>query len=114
LRGYDFYDVWWLATHFDFAGALLAQAIHETFQWRQTPFSLDPVAFSDRFTKDETKQGQWQAFIRRLRLDDAPGTLSEAVKTIAMFILPMFQALAEQEHFDQYWPRGGPWVKREK
>jgi hypothetical protein len=110
----DFYDVWWLATHFDFDGSLLAQAIHETFQWRQTPFSLDPAAFSDRFTRDETKQTQWQAFIHRLRLDDAPGTLSEAVETIAMFVKPPFQALAEQEHFDQHWPPGGPWMKREE
>jgi hypothetical protein len=110
----DFYGVWWLATHFDFDGSLLAQAIHETFQWRQTPLSLTSVAFSGRFTKDETKQGQWRAFIRRLRLDDAPSTLSEATENIAAFILPVFQALVEQEHFDQYWQPGGPWEKREK
>ena len=109
----DFYDVWWLATRFDFDGPLLAQAIRETFHWRQTPFSFDPAAFSDRFTGDETKQSQWKAFIRRLRLEDTPGTLSEAVETIAMFIIPVFQALVEQEHFGQYWPLGGPWAKRE-
>jgi predicted nucleotidyltransferase component of viral defense system len=110
----DFYDVWWLATHFEFDGPLLAQAIHETFQWRQTPLSLTPVAFSDRFTKDETKQGQWRAFIRRLRLDDVPGTLTEATETIAAFILPVFRALIEEKHFDQCWAQDGPWVKREK
>jgi hypothetical protein len=109
----DFYDVWSLATHFDFDGPLLAQAIRETFHWRQTPFSPNPVAFSDRFTRDETKQGQWKAFIRRLRLEDAPDTLHEAVETIAMCVLPVLQALAEQDRFDQYWPLGGPWIERE-
>ena len=109
----DFYDVWWLANHFDFDGPLLARAIRETFHWRQTPIALDAVAFSDRFTKDDTKQGQWQAFIQRLRPEDAPGTLPEVVETIAALILPVFKALIEQEQLDQSWPPGGPWTQRE-
>ena len=109
----DFYDVWWLANRFYFEGPLLAQAIHETFHWRQTPIALDVVAFGDRFAKDDTKQGQWQAFIQRLRLEDASSTLPEVVETIAALVLPVFRALVEQEPFDQRWPPGGPWAPRE-
>jgi biotin carboxylase len=107
----DFYDVWSLATHFDFDGLTLAQAIHETCKWRQTPLSSNLVAFSDHFTRDEERQAQWKAFIRRLHLEDAPNTLHEVVKTIAAFIQPAIQALAEGGHFDQRWPPGGPWME---
>jgi hypothetical protein len=107
----DFYDVWSLATRFDFDGPTLAQAIRETCRWRQTPLSSNLVAFGDRFTRDEERQAQWRAFIRRLLLEDAPNTLHEAVKTIAAFIQPTIQALVEIRHFDQRWPPGGPWME---
>ena len=106
----DFYDVWSLATHFDFDGPLLAQAIQETFRWRQTDLAPNPLAFSDRFALNDEKQSQWEAFIRRLHLEDAPATLHEAIQIIAAFIQPVMQALAEGCHFDQRWPPGGPWV----
>jgi len=106
----DFYDVWSLATHFDFDGPILAQAIRETFRWRQTALPPNPVAFSDAFAQDREKQAQWVAFIRRLRLEDAPATLYEAIQVIAAFLQPVIQALSEGQRFDRRWPPGGPWV----
>jgi hypothetical protein len=106
----DFYDIWLLATNFDFDGAVLAQAIRETFHWRQTAFSTNPVAFSGSFSQDSERQAQWAAFLRRLRLEGAPATLREAVQTIAAFLQPVIRALSEGRHFDRRWSAGGPWV----
>jgi hypothetical protein len=106
----DFYDIWLLVTNFDFDGAVLAQAIRETFHWRQTTLLTNPVAFSDGFSRDSEKQAQWAAFLRRLRLEDAPATLREAVQTIAAFLQPVLQALSEGQRFDRRWSAGGPWV----
>jgi len=106
----DFYDIWSLATHFDFDGSILAQAIRETFHWRQTVLPPSPVAFSDAFARDREKQAQWVAFIRRLRLEDAPATLYEAIQVIATFLQPVIQALSERQPFDRRWPPGGPWI----
>lgn len=106
----DFYDVWLLATHFDFDGPILAQAIHETFRWRQTPLPPSPVAFSDAFAQDSEKQAQWAAFIGRHRLKDTPVTLHEAIQVIATFLQPVIKALSEGQHFDRRWSPGGPWV----
>jgi len=108
----DFYDIWLLATHFDFDGPILARAIHETFRWRQTTLPPNPVAFSDTFTQDREKQVQWIAFIRRHRLKDTPATLHEAIQIIAAFLQPVIQALLEDQRFDQRWPPGGPWLSR--
>jgi hypothetical protein len=106
----DFYDVWLLASHFDFDGPILAQAIRETFRWRQTPLPPSPVAFSDAFARDPEKQAQWAVFIGRHRLQDTPATLHEAVQVIAAFLQPVIQALLEGQRFDRQWPAGGPWV----
>ncbi len=106
----DFYDIWLLATCFDFDGSILAQAIRETFRWRQTVLPPSPVAFSDTFARDREKQAQWEAFIRRFRLQVAPATLYETVQIIAAFLWPVIQALSEGQRFDRRWPPGGPWI----
>ena len=106
----DFYDIWSLATHFHFDGPILAQAIYETFRWRQTTLPLTPVAFSDGFAQDREKQTQWDAFIRRHRLErqGTPVTLRGAIQVIAAFLQPVIQALSEGQHFDWLWSPGGP------
>jgi hypothetical protein len=51
-------DLWSLASRFEFDGAILAQAIRETFRARQTTLSHTPAAFSDVFANDREKQAQ--------------------------------------------------------
>ncbi|MBC8492375.1 MAG: nucleotidyl transferase AbiEii/AbiGii toxin family protein [Chloroflexi bacterium] len=106
----DFYDIWLLATHFDFDGSVLAQAIHETFRWRQTTLPQTPVAFSDAFAQDGEKQAQWLAFVRRHGLAETPATLYDVIQVIAAFLQPVIQAASEGQRFDRRWPPGGPWV----
>jgi hypothetical protein len=110
----DFYDIWFLAAHFAFDGAILAQAIRETFQRRQTALTLLPVAFSKPFARDEEKQAQWAAFIRRHQFEHVPATLDEAIQAISGFLQPVIQTLAQEDRpFNQYWLPGGPWLSRE-
>jgi hypothetical protein len=112
----DFYDVWLLATHFDFDGAVLAHAIRETFRCRRTAVSPAPVAFSDSFARDPEMQAQWTAFVRRHRLaeESVPVNLHEAVQAVAAFLRPVLQALSEGQPFDRHWSPGGPWLPRDK
>ena len=42
----DFYDLWLLARHFDFDGALVAKAITATFAHRETAIDVAPIAFT--------------------------------------------------------------------
>jgi len=106
----DFYDIWLLATEFSFDGLLLAEAIRETFNWRQTTLVTDPVAFTDAFVRNPEKEMQWRAFVDRHRLQGAPDTLRETVQTLAAFLLPIVQALSEGQPFARQWPPGGPWT----
>jgi hypothetical protein len=99
----DFYDIWSLATHFPFEGPTLAQAISETFKSRGTPLSLYPIAFSDVFSQDDEKQVQWEAFRRRLGIEEVPAGLQETVQMIAAFLYPVTEALVEGQTFQQRW-----------
>lgn len=108
----DFFDIWLLASRFSFDGATLAQAIYETFSRRQTPLTAAPIAFDARFAENPDKQVQWQAFLRRYRLDQNPAvppTLPRVVNHLAAFLCPVLQALVSEQDFELQWSPGGPW-----
>jgi hypothetical protein len=106
----DFYDIWSLATRFEFEGAILAQAIRETFRARQTTLPQNPAAFSDSFTNDRERQAQWTAFVRRIQVENVPTSFSDAVQDIKAFLQPVIQALIDEQPFSKHWSPGGPWV----
>lgn len=105
----DFYDIWFLATHFALDGPILAQAVRETFRHRQTTLPLAPAAFSETFANAQDKQAQWLAFVRRHSSDHAPLTLDEAIQVIAALLHSVILALIEGRSFDWHWLPGGPW-----
>jgi len=105
----DFYDIWLLAMHGAYEGPILAQAIHSTFEHRQTAFQPAAVALTPAFAERNDKQAQWRAFIRRLPTGREPSVLAEAVVVIAAFLSPVTSALIEGLCFEQHWLPGGPW-----
>ena len=73
----DFYDIWLLARLFDFDGAILTEAIRQTFERRGTQLSSEIEAFSDSFI--DSKQGQWTAFWKRLNQKHVPKKFRDIV-----------------------------------
>ena len=107
----DFFDLWLLASQFDFTGPELAQAIAKTFANRGTALTTEPAALSADFMAAETTQKQWAAFLKRSQLDDAPKTLDEARDHLNNFLLPAAKALIRGESFAASWTAPGPWRK---
>lgn len=106
----DFYDLWVLAQHFEFEGALLGRAIEATFERRGTALPTEvPLALSDEFSEDQSKKVQWQAFLRRLGRDAGEIPLAEMVEALREFLLPPVIAIGRMEAFDRIWHTGGPW-----
>lgn len=60
----DFYDIYILASNYDFKGNELKKAIEETFHHRQTGFD-DIVAFEKGFADDAIRKSRWNAFIKK-------------------------------------------------
>lgn len=107
----DFFDLWTLARLFPFDGNPLVQAIQATFGRRQTPLPQDaPVAFTARFFDSTDKITQWQAFVRRNRIDTGGASLAQVMAELVVFLLPPLQAAANDLSFSATWDSGGPWV----
>jgi predicted nucleotidyltransferase component of viral defense system len=106
----DFYDLWVLARHFEFEGALLGRAIKATFERRGTALPTEaPLALSDEFSGDPGKKTQWAAFLKRLGHEAGGTVLAEVLEALKEFLLPPVIAAGGMEAFDRTWPPGGPW-----
>lgn len=55
----DFYDLWLLASKFNYAGEIIAKAINKTFDRRRTQLLVDyPLALTEDFYQDANKLAQ--------------------------------------------------------
>ena len=97
----DFYDLWAIATIFDFEGPVLAEAIRATFERRQTTLPQQtPDALTHEFADNPTKQAQWQGFLRRTAIAMAPEPLPIVLAKIREFVIPATTALARGDPFE--------------
>lgn len=105
----DFYDIWLLSKNLKFDGKILAEAISATFQRRHTSLPTQtPNALTERFTGDETKQKQWQAFLRKNRLDSSTN-LTEVATQIEKFLMPVVSSLVSGNIFAKTWSIQEKW-----
>lgn len=106
----DFFDLWVLAKHSDFDGALLSRAIEATFERRHTAFPEGiPIGLSDEFINDDQKNKQWLAFLRKNALDPIP--LVTVISDLRGFLLPVLVAAAKSNKHDMAWQAGLGWRK---
>lgn len=105
----DFFDIWLLASQFNFTGPELAQAVEKTFAHRGTRLDADPVALTPSFMAAENTQKQWAAFVKRSQLDNAPKTLDDARAQLRSFLLPVASAVLAAQSFADSWSAPGPW-----
>jgi hypothetical protein len=106
----DFFDLNYLATHFEFEGETLVEAVRRTFARRGTPIPAEaPIGLTPAYWDNPTRPAQVQAFARRagLALPDNPG--AEFGGLIQAFLLPVLAALRDGERSPGTWVPGGPW-----
>ena len=106
----DFYDMRVLSHQFDFDGPRLMTAIEKTFAHRGTPVETQPVAFSPAFAADAAKGKQWQAFLRKSQLTDAPAEFAAVIDSVAKFLAAPAEAVIGRRAFPHVWHAPGPWV----
>ena len=105
----DFADVWFLSRRFNFDGAVLVNAIAETFRRRGMTMPANPVPLSQEFGENPMKQTQWAAFLRKGKLTDPPSNFAEVIDALRPFLLPLAQVIAAGEKFAQTWVADGRW-----
>jgi len=105
----DYYDIWMLSRTFDFRGKSLAEAVEKTFANRKTPITNAPAVFDSSFAAEGDKKVQWQGFIRKAKLSDAPVAFEDIIAAVNKFLQPLVATLVERRPFRRIWNAPGPW-----
>lgn len=88
----DFFDVYQLAKTEAFDGALLQEAVTNTFRHRGTGFDPNHPMFEDAFGTNPERQRHWAAFLRRTGLQSAPKQFVEVTCLVRDLLLPIYEA----------------------
>lgn len=84
----DYYDLYYLANHFDFDSAVLAEAMLKTFANRGHHFTVEQFEQVTGFDSDEAMQKKWKAFVRKI--DTETDDFSTVLHTIKAFLTEPF------------------------
>ncbi len=99
----DFYDIWFICKHYRFDGAILKTAIERTFANRKTTIPTEtPIVFTSEFYADKSKIAQWRSFLKKDKALINP-ELESAIHEINKFLIPIVQAIAQQQLFPFVW-----------
>jgi predicted nucleotidyltransferase component of viral defense system len=97
----DFYDIYYLATSFDFEGRKLQEAIYETLTNRSTPHEKDSVAVIARLANNSEIQKRWNNFCKKVLKYELD--LRVVINSIIDFTLPPFEKIIEEGEFFKNW-----------
>jgi predicted nucleotidyltransferase component of viral defense system len=108
----DFYDIYTLSVSYNFQSDRLKKAIESTFQRRKTFIPDNLLVFRSEFHKDEEKQRQWSAFLRKSRLHDVNQGFNEIMKRMTSFLKPIVDSIKDKNKEDKIWDaKAGCWEK---
>lgn len=106
----DYFDIWMLSQVFTIQGAVLADAIRNTFTVRKTPLpDSEPSGLSDEFANNKSKRRQWAGFVKRQKWSDAPSDFHEVVATIRELLMPVVIRIADPDSNPGVWMPPAGW-----
>lgn len=100
----DFYDIWMLASQFDFNGEQLQNAVAWTFEKREVEIPEKIMAFSPEFI--ESKKVQWNAFRRKLKQIHVPENIADVILIIQKFLTPVIENMRSGKEMPENWHLG--------
>lgn len=97
----DFYDIYYLASSFEFEGRKLQEAIYETLSQRGTPYESDSVTVIQRLIDNDEIINRWENFCNKILKYELD--FKNVVELIIAFIDPPFQAMINEDDFFKIW-----------
>lgn len=97
----DFYDIFYIATTFDFEGRKLQEALYETLSNRGRAYEKDSITDILRLTEDTEVQKRWDNFCNKVlnyELD-----FIDVVNIIIDFISPPYESILKEDEFFEKW-----------
>lgn len=100
----DYFDLYYLAQKFPFAGDALAKSIAGTFARRGTGFPAGlPLGLTSMFGSDPVKIRGWQAFWRKSGMKAAAPPLKALIQLLVEFLQPPLEAAANEKSLAATW-----------
>lgn len=93
----DYYDIYYLAMHFEFDSDTLTEAMRKTFENRNHHFTMEQFNQVMSFGDNESMQKKWRTFIRKI--DTKTDDFSKVIETINLFLAEPFKAAVESTNF---------------
>ena len=97
----DFYDIQLLAMNFDFDGALLKEAIIETFNHRNTSVD-DSYLYDGDFINDPLLTSRWEAFKKQKQASNI-SSFTDTVVFLRTFLSPVTATIKGDQDFNEKW-----------
>lgn len=97
----DFYDIYILASNYNFDGDELKKAIKETFHHRQTGFD-DIVVFEKGFAEDAIRKSRWNSFVKKKKAMETVD-FRTAVDSIINFLQPVVKKIIKNMEMNTQW-----------
>ena len=97
----DIYDIYYLATMFDFDGRALQQAIFETLQNRGTDYDKNSFDRVIGLAEDSNIQVRWRQYLRRMKMPEL--NLKEVMPVIDRFLRPVWEAIVTEQEILTQW-----------
>ena len=97
----DFYDIYYLATNFDFDGRKLQEAIYETLSNRGTPYEKDSIDVIARLNKNVEVKKRWDNFCKKILRYEL--NFDHVVNTIIEFTSQPYNAMIREDEFFKEW-----------
>ena len=105
----DYYDIYYLATHFEFDSDALTEAMRKTFENRNHHFTMEQFNQVIAFGDNESMQKKWKAFTSKI--DTKTDDYGTVLKTIKTFLTKPFTAAVEGKNFIKHWSTTkGKWM----
>jgi predicted nucleotidyltransferase component of viral defense system len=97
----DYYDIYYLATTFDFEGRKLQEAIYETLSNRGTPYEKDSIKILESLAQNEDIQKRWSIFCKKVLKFELD--LDYVVHNIIEFLQPPYESIVNENEFFGVW-----------
>ena len=97
----DFFDIYYLASNFNFDGWKLQRAIYETLTNRGTTYERDSFDRVIALSQDTDMKTRWRQYLRRVKLPEL--SLEQVLTGINSFLRPVWDAIVNEDELLKTW-----------
>lgn len=105
----DFYDIWYIATTFDFDGELLSRAVKSTLLNRGTVIEKESIERIIRLSENPVILTRWNTFCKKMKINLE---IRECIEMIGRLLNPVTENIIKNQiHYDVWKSSEKSWRK---